>query len=224
MKIDGADTKCPTGWEYYSPAGTCISMVDSVHHKGTWEEASILCNVFGGKLVKILSDAENAFIWDKVNNYNSSLWIGLSDTKHEQGVFYWNDDLTETQYTAWDSDDPFQSETGCVIINNKSATAAQWTVVDCNNHNNFICEIAADCKVDKNRRQRQCPDPCSANCRGHGDGTACETRTGRCFLGCKSGYMGPLCKTSKTSALSLTLAFLEEPIRYVTIQKFPIAG
>ena len=49
----------------------------------TWEEARDKCRSFGFELVKIESEAEQAFVWARAEETDGDYWIGLTDSETE---------------------------------------------------------------------------------------------------------------------------------------------
>lgn len=77
---------------------------------GTWEQARVMAQSWGGELVSIHSEEENAWVYETFTKYSPhpegshpyviGCWIGLTDFSDEGNWSYWTDG-TSVDYTNW---------------------------------------------------------------------------------------------------------------------------
>ena len=98
------------------------------------QTALALCSAFGGQLVRIDDEQENAAVLALIDR---SAWIGLDDRAVE-GEFVWLDGELPS-YTAWGSGEPndYGSGEDCVELR----TSGLWNDAGCGNALAFVCEL-----------------------------------------------------------------------------------
>nr|XP_022310935.1 perlucin-like protein [Crassostrea virginica] len=109
-----------TGWVYYEEVINCDS--EWMEYNGhcyfrnttlmTQPEAMNTCNLYGGYLVEINDEEENAWITQTLlkdvyctNKYECTTWCGANDVDNE-GVFIWEHSGSPVTYKKWDGANP----------------------------------------------------------------------------------------------------------------------
>ena len=97
---------CPQdGWVYYGNFGYLIIDIRTLK----WSDARRTCQMLGGDLAIIKSEAENNFTFTFLKKQktvtNLGVWLGF--VRKADNKFYWIDDTPlEKGYTAWASGEP----------------------------------------------------------------------------------------------------------------------
>lgn len=108
----------------------------------TWEEARDKCRGFGFELVKIESEAEQAFIWEIAEESGGDYWIGLTDGETE-GTFVWSDESALGGFAPWANEQPDSGdgdvEEDCVEL--IQSEDGRWNDRDCaTDYLDYVCE------------------------------------------------------------------------------------
>jgi hypothetical protein len=129
-----------------------------------WVDARTACTGrgTGWNLATIDDQTENDFIEQKLSN---DTWIGLNDRTTE-GTFVWSSGSTST-FRSWDGGEPSSGD--CV---NMSDNDGDWSVEDCDDDEDYVCEGPAGAAPTPSSWTKVCVDAvksvCAAQC-GVGD-------------------------------------------------------
>ena len=101
---------CVDGWHKYRESCYYVPGKASENRK-TWNEAEALCQKFGGHLASVEDKAESDYIYSmlRANNDLNHVWIGLSDSGHQNYYEKWSDG-SPTTFTRWDRNRPTYRE------------------------------------------------------------------------------------------------------------------
>ncbi|XP_035859859.1 galactose-specific lectin nattectin-like [Sander lucioperca] len=102
-------------------------------------DAEIFCEITGGNLASIHSDAEHTFIKNYINQVTGAQkpsWIGGSDAM-EEGTWMWSDG-SKFNYKIWNVGEPNNSggAENCLLMN---SGAANWNDAACTYQASFVC-------------------------------------------------------------------------------------
>ena len=103
--------------------------------------AQYLCELEGGNLVSIHSEAENALVAILANR--RSTWIGLNDMKTEGDWMY--TDGTSYDYSNWRDGEP--SNSGGIEDCTEILSNGVWTDAPCTGKKTFVCKNYAPANV-----------------------------------------------------------------------------
>ncbi|XP_065681610.1 uncharacterized protein LOC100201799 isoform X1 [Hydra vulgaris] len=132
--------KCADGWLGYNSYCYLFHTVTPNLQGKTWKTALFLCQSYGGNLLSIADQAENAFLIKNFKNNITKYWIGLNALQNNR-TFTWSDNTTSL-FSNWKPDEPnnFQdSNEECV-----ETTINGWNDNNCNRFFGYICKVKRD--------------------------------------------------------------------------------
>ncbi|XP_052254421.1 macrophage mannose receptor 1-like [Dreissena polymorpha] len=140
---------CVPGWIGHRT--TCYQF--NIHYKLSFLDATLFCSQQGGQLLKISSDADQAFIntyLDEIRDSEiNSFWIGASDDNGtNNGMIKWRDGTFLT-YKHWNNGHPVKlpGKQDCADIQTQD-TAGFWRMShDCSQVKPFVCQIGTGLPV-----------------------------------------------------------------------------
>lgn len=105
-----------------------------------WGGAASHCEEGGYDLVTIDDQAENAWLWARIENAGfSRWWIGLHDRQHE-GQYQWRDG-SQVSFETWRESEPDGHDENCTELD---ADNGAWGDRACGLDLPFVCEAAAE--------------------------------------------------------------------------------
>ncbi|XP_036201669.1 macrophage mannose receptor 1 isoform X2 [Myotis myotis] len=140
---------CKEGWSFYN--NKCLKIFGFVEQeRKTWQEARKACIGFGGNLVSIRNEREQAFLTYHMKDSTFNAWIGLNDVNSEH-TFLWTDGRG-VHYTNWGKGYPggrrsslsYEDADCVVIIGTKSKEAGKWMDDTCDSKRGYICQTLPD--------------------------------------------------------------------------------
>uniref|UniRef100_G1PD26 Macrophage mannose receptor 1 n=1 Tax=Myotis lucifugus TaxID=59463 RepID=G1PD26_MYOLU len=140
---------CKEGWSFYN--NKCLKIFGFVEQeRKTWQEARKACIGFGGNLVSIRNEREQAFLTYHMKDSTFNAWIGLNDVNSEH-TFLWTDGRG-VHYTNWGKGYPggrrsslsYEDADCVVIIGTKSKEAGKWMDDTCDSKRGYICQTPPD--------------------------------------------------------------------------------
>ncbi|XP_065660522.1 uncharacterized protein LOC100201799 isoform X4 [Hydra vulgaris] len=132
--------ECIDGWLGYNSYCYLFHTVTPNLQGKTWKTSLFLCQSYGGNLLSIADEGENAFL---IKNFKSNLtkyWIGLNALQNNR-TFTWSDNTTSL-FSNWKPDEPnnYQdSNEECV-----ETTINGWNDNNCNRFFGYICKVKRD--------------------------------------------------------------------------------
>ncbi|XP_042223061.1 macrophage mannose receptor 1-like isoform X2 [Homarus americanus] len=130
------DMNCELGDEAYK--GSCYNFPG---FPLSWNEAEANCEAQNSHLLVLNDRFESAYISAFLGNMGTRIWIGLSGTIDAGGsvTFSWvNHDAID--FTNWNEFEPDPTHGTCVAASGMITNPGLWTVRDCDDHFQFICE------------------------------------------------------------------------------------
>ncbi|XP_064597162.1 LOW QUALITY PROTEIN: macrophage mannose receptor 1-like [Liolophura sinensis] len=136
---------CPKGFHGYK--SKCFFLGGNTRSSLlNWTAAHDKCRSFGSgyEIASVSNDQEQAFLTSLLGGWNTSLWIGLNDLKHEN-QFSWVDN-SENSYFNWAKGEPsgrmygFQQE-DCVHMYAIDYHAGKWNDENCDLLHGYICQV-----------------------------------------------------------------------------------
>ncbi|EHH64595.1 macrophage mannose receptor 1 [Macaca nemestrina] len=140
---------CKEGWNFYN--NKCFKIFGFVEEeRKTWQEARKACIGFGGNLVSIQNEKEQAFLTYHMKDSTFSAWTGLNDVNSEH-TFLWTDGRG-VHYTNWGKGYPggrrsslsYEDADCVVIIGGASNEAGKWMDDTCDGKRGYICQTRSD--------------------------------------------------------------------------------
>ncbi|XP_002918683.1 macrophage mannose receptor 1 [Ailuropoda melanoleuca] len=140
---------CKEGWNFYN--NKCFKIFGFVEEeRKNWQEARKACIGFGGNLVSIRNEKEQAFLTYHMKNSTFNAWTGLNDVNSEH-TFLWTDGRG-VHYTNWGKGYPggrrsslsYEDADCVVIIGGKSRDAGKWMDDTCDSKRGYICQTLSD--------------------------------------------------------------------------------
>ncbi len=132
---------CPQFWTQWG--GSCYRYFERTR---SWRDAESFCysDNIGGHLVSIHSSHEQQFVYNlwQTTHPGERLWIGLSDQRRE-GYFIWSDGTSTTDYSAWKSGEPNNSngnEDGVMLYRKYHGL---WNDQRDTDRYSFVCKVRA---------------------------------------------------------------------------------
>nr|XP_054362403.1 macrophage mannose receptor 1 [Mirounga angustirostris] len=140
---------CKEGWNFYN--NKCFKIFGFVEdERKSWQEARKACIGFGGNLVSIRNEKEQAFLTYHMKDSAFNAWTGLNDVNSEH-TFLWTDGRG-VHYTNWGKGYPggrrsslsYEDADCVVIIGGKSRDAGKWMDDTCDSKRGYICQTLSD--------------------------------------------------------------------------------
>uniref|UniRef100_A0A8C5Y4E3 Macrophage mannose receptor 1 n=1 Tax=Microcebus murinus TaxID=30608 RepID=A0A8C5Y4E3_MICMU len=140
---------CKEGWKFYN--NKCFKIFGfAEEERKNWQEARKACMGFGGNLVSIQNEKEQAFLTYHMKDSTFNTWIGLNDVNSEH-TFLWTDGRG-VHYTNWGKGYPggrrsslsYEDADCVVIIGGKSNEAGKWMDDTCDSKRGYICHTRSD--------------------------------------------------------------------------------
>ncbi|XP_072020262.1 macrophage mannose receptor 1-like [Amphiura filiformis] len=133
---------CPSDPDWVLRGDYCYYFSSISDDRRGWTDANGYCMDYGGYLVSIHSDDENAFIYDmttRVYDDYIAYWLGIR-TYSAGGKYSWSDG-SPLDYIKWQEGEPndFNGEEQC---GEYYATDANWNDINCGEKIPFICKRA----------------------------------------------------------------------------------
>lgn len=129
---------CPKHWSYL--AGYCYFFSNDT---ATWLNARQRCQETGGDLVKVSSDAQNAFVASRYSSarcLTDGTWLGLRRNPNNLSQWVWLDDFdVEPKYTKWHRKEPMNDrlDKNCTEIH--PSKSIYWYGRECSARGCYIC-------------------------------------------------------------------------------------
>ena len=112
------------------------------HTRKSWAQAYAVCELEGGKLVQIKSQAEN----DKVVQYAvkrgiefGAIWLGFNEPANN-GKWFWQPDMEPLKFDAWDKTQPndlYGQDCGSMWVYEE--VRGGWNDDECQEKFPFVC-------------------------------------------------------------------------------------
>ncbi|XP_033110284.1 uncharacterized protein LOC117111471 [Anneissia japonica] len=148
--VELIENTCARGWQFngnkcYTYAGNASS----------YSNATRMCNDVNGTIISILSEHENTFVRQFVNNSNGSLviWLGITDLSVE-GDWRWADDKDDSVYSNWQTLKACDWTTNCAVID----VNGTWTFKQCEGLDLDIAVVCEQEIVEKAQQTSFCMD------------------------------------------------------------------
>ncbi|XP_053386623.1 C-type lectin lectoxin-Lio2-like [Mercenaria mercenaria] len=111
-----------------------------IEEKMYWDEGQKVCEILGGRLADIKTQAEEEFLERYVfPGYSRNFWLGATDFKN-LGTYLWLDGTKVSDfYVNWSPRQPNREEEHCVIASNLDGWG--WRDTDCQSKQFSLCEF-----------------------------------------------------------------------------------
>ena len=103
-----------------------------------WAQAQAACEMDGGYLLQIETDAEDNQVERAFLFGPEEVWMGLRDPGND-GIYQWMDGTAPTSFTNWGGGTPSSGSPDCVVKNTYE-TDGRWYPRNCTDNRSVICE------------------------------------------------------------------------------------
>ncbi|XP_065656814.1 uncharacterized protein LOC124806705 isoform X3 [Hydra vulgaris] len=138
------DINCSVGWMQNGTYCYLFYRINNVVKGKNWYDSFLSCQNYGGNLLSIADEAENAFIKEQLKNEQDNLyWIGLNISSVNK--FAWSDN-TISQFSYWNPGEP----NNWLYTNEACVEAAKhgWNDCPCDAKFGCICKYKIDVSND----------------------------------------------------------------------------
>ncbi|XP_074522887.1 secretory phospholipase A2 receptor [Halichoeres trimaculatus] len=145
---------CPEKWLYFGHKCLLLHLVENPKEGKSWKDAQSICSSFGGSLVAIEDEIEQAYITMLLQGSSVGVWIGLSD----YDTMKWTNGKP-VSYTNWSPIEPksyinedewlsgFVGERLCTVLSNNHNfhLTGKWYDERCSESGyGFVCQKSQD--------------------------------------------------------------------------------
>uniref|UniRef100_A0A8C5D7B1 Phospholipase A2 receptor 1 n=1 Tax=Gouania willdenowi TaxID=441366 RepID=A0A8C5D7B1_GOUWI len=144
---------CPEKWLYFGHKCLLLHLPDGPKEGKSWKDAQSICSTFGGSLVAIEDEIEQAYITMLLHGSSVGVWIGLRD----DDTMRWNNGK-QLSYTNWSPVEPkdyhmneclsgFMDEPLCTVLSNNHNfyLTGKWYDEKCSESvYGFVCQKPQD--------------------------------------------------------------------------------
>ncbi|XP_065653612.1 uncharacterized protein LOC136080636 [Hydra vulgaris] len=138
------NSNCSVGWIQKGTYCYLFYQASETVEGKNWYNSYLSCQNYGGDLLSIADEVENAFIIEQLKKDESKhYWIGLNISS--LSYFAWSDDAI-SQFTSWRQDEPnnaYNKNEACV-----EATFDGWNDETCENAFRYICKYGTGVSND----------------------------------------------------------------------------
>ena len=136
--VHGED--CPSGWDAYGDKCYKVFAKSLTVRGKNWDDARGECIGYGGDLVSIGNQSEQAFLTQKTRPYTKQhFWIGFNDRRNES-KYEWSDGSAVT-YINWGKGEPnnYKNE-DCTEFYAYVSRRSTWNDEGCAKEYGYICK------------------------------------------------------------------------------------